>query len=335
MVSDITILCVEDEELLLGDLFEELEEAGYTVVAARNGHGALRALKTVTPDLILCDVMMPEMDGAELLKTVREAYPALDKVPFMFLTARCSREDVIEGKKLGVDDYLTKPVDYDLLLATIEARLAGVKRMTEHSRQQLATLRRAYQEAQKEEPPMRVAVVASNTGIVAPISSALTEVGCLVKPISDEALRANTFAQQRFDIAFMVYSKKVHYLLQYLARTDKDGSAPRIVMLIPSKFGKDARQALEDLGVETCIEYPFRPVEIFKVIIDTLSRRQRAGRNRSAETAGERPEEKGKRADEGGEACQPRAVCKPRTAACKPAGGAGRAIASKAAPSVA
>ncbi len=294
MVSEITILCVEDEELLLGDLVEELEDANYNVVTARNGNEALQVLKTVTPDLILCDMMMPGMDGPALLKTVREDYPALNQVPFMFLTARCSRDDMIEGKKLGSDDYLTKPVDYDLLLATIESRLAGVRRMAEHSRQQLATLYKAYQDEQKKKPQMRVAVVSSNSGIVSPISAALSEVGCLVKPIAEEALHTNTFQQQSFDVAFMIYSKKVHYLLQYLARSEEAGSRPRIVMLIPSKFNKNARQVLEDLGVEACIEYPFRPVEIFKVIIDTLSKRGGAGRYEAGKKMGAGEAVKGK-----------------------------------------
>ena len=271
MTGDINILCVEDEELLLGDLMGELEDAGYGAVSARNGLEALELLQTMKPDLILCDVMMPEMDGQTLLKTIRQTMPALDQVPFIFLTARSAREDVIEGKRLGSDDYLTKPVDYDMLLATIEARLAGVKRMAEHSRQQLTKLYKAYKATQKEKPPIKVTIVASNTQVVAPISSALSEVGCTVKMIPEETLHANTFIEQTFDVGFLVYSKKVHYLLQYLADSAHRNKSTKIIVLIPANLNPNTKEALSQMGIDGYIEFPFRPVEVFKVIVDKLS----------------------------------------------------------------
>ncbi|PTW61497.1 response regulator receiver domain-containing protein [Breoghania corrubedonensis] len=278
MTGEINILCVEDEGLLLGDLIGELQDSGYGAVAARNGREALDILQTMKPDIILCDIMMPEMDGPALLKKIRSTMPALDQVPFIFLTARSAREDVIEGKKLGSDDYLTKPVDYDMLIATIESRIAGVRRMAEHSRQQLAKLYKAYKATQKEKPPIRVSIVASNTKAIAPISSALSEVGCTVTLISEDTLHANTFAEHSYDVTFLVYSKKVHYLLQYLENSAHKNKAAKMVVLVPPNMNANTKEALAELGVDGCIEFPFRPVEIFKVIMDKLSQRPGNGK---------------------------------------------------------
>lgn len=287
MSGKINILCVEDEELLLGDLVGELEDAGYQAIPARNGQDALDILRAMQPDLILCDVMMPTMDGPTLLKTIRESMPKLDSVPFIFLTARSAREDVIEGKRLGSDDYLTKPVDYDMLLATLETRLAGVKRMAERSRQQLTALYKAYKATQVEKAPIKVSIVSTNVHAVAPIGAALSEVGCIVKIIPDEQLHAKTFVEQNCDVSFLGYSKKVHYLLQYLAESAHKGKASKIIVLTPAGMNENTKQALVELGIDGYIEYPFRPVEVFKVIVDKLSQRMGAGSgaNKSAGVA--------------------------------------------------
>lgn len=124
-----TILCVEDEPDLLRDISEELCEAGYTTLLAGNGDEALTQIRSTRPDLILCDISMPGMDGFSLLQTIQSISPDHAGIPFVFLTALSDPREVIEGKRLGADDYLIKPIDYDLLLATVEARLRQVKRI--------------------------------------------------------------------------------------------------------------------------------------------------------------------------------------------------------------
>lgn len=123
------ILCVEDEADLRADILEELRGAGYGAIGAGNGREALEILGIARPDLIVCDVMMPEMSGYDLLEAVRAERADLGDVPFMFLTALNARSAVISGKRAGVDDYLVKPIDFDLMLASVEARLAGTQRM--------------------------------------------------------------------------------------------------------------------------------------------------------------------------------------------------------------
>ncbi len=128
------ILCIEDEEALRRDLADELQDAGYRVIEAANGEDALLQLESLRPDLILCDICMPGMDGYELLRHLQSRSHDYADMPFIFLTALADRQEVVEGKRMGADDYLVKPVDFDLMLATVQARLRQITRIREQSR---------------------------------------------------------------------------------------------------------------------------------------------------------------------------------------------------------
>lgn len=130
------ILCCEDEPQLLRDISDELREAGYRVMATQNGRELLACLEEVTPDLLLCDIMMPDVDGYDVLVRLRRDYPKLAHVPLIFLSALSMTDAMIRGKRAGADDYLTKPIHYDLLLSTIEARL----RQSRQARQNVVTV---------------------------------------------------------------------------------------------------------------------------------------------------------------------------------------------------
>lgn len=117
------ILCIEDEEDFRETLAEFLRLSGYDVVEAANGVQGLAAIQKYSPDLILCDINMPEMTGHELITKLRVEYPEKASIPFIFLTACGQKRDILTGHKLGADDYLIKPIDFDLLLSTIESRL--------------------------------------------------------------------------------------------------------------------------------------------------------------------------------------------------------------------
>ncbi len=147
------ILCIEDEELLREDLVEELRDAGHNVIEAGNGRSGLDIILQQHPDLVLCDINMPDMNGFELLTTLRKDHPEFDDVPFIFLPALADRKDVIAGKRLGADDYLTKPVDFELLHATIESRLRQVQRMIDRKEEQLVRLYRALSSGASPEAP--------------------------------------------------------------------------------------------------------------------------------------------------------------------------------------
>jgi DNA-binding NarL/FixJ family response regulator len=116
------VLVVEDEPEMLRNILTILEMEGFTTFQASNGRDAVALARAERPDLVLCDVMMPELDGHGVLNALRAEKETVG-LPFIFLTARGEKSDVREGMKLGADDYLTKPVDADELLETIRARL--------------------------------------------------------------------------------------------------------------------------------------------------------------------------------------------------------------------
>jgi DNA-binding NarL/FixJ family response regulator len=116
------ILVIDDDARLREQYKEILRLEGFEVMEARNGREGVERARRETPDLVLCDITMPEMNGHRVLETLRaEARTA--HVPFVFLTGWDETEDVRTGMNLGADDYLTKPVVPDELMATIRARL--------------------------------------------------------------------------------------------------------------------------------------------------------------------------------------------------------------------
>lgn len=120
--GELLILVIEDEFQVLENTEEILELGGYRVVTASNGFDGLEAVRREQPDLIICDVMMPKLDGYEVLEALR-ANPKLALIPFIFLTAKADRADLRQGMALGADDYLTKPFTPKELLAAVETRL--------------------------------------------------------------------------------------------------------------------------------------------------------------------------------------------------------------------
>lgn len=116
------ILVVDDEPALRELLVDVLGDAGYRVTTVASGREAVDALERVAPDLVISDVAMPGMDGYQLYAEVRSR-PRWVSVPFLFLTGHTSERDVREGKRLGVDEYLTKPVRETDLLIAVRSRL--------------------------------------------------------------------------------------------------------------------------------------------------------------------------------------------------------------------
>jgi CheY-like chemotaxis protein/CRP-like cAMP-binding protein len=118
----IKVLLIEDNHAIRENVVEILELSGYTVTAADNGKTGLELAVKAVPDIILCDIMMPELDGYTVFDTLSKN-PTTKAVPFIFLTAKSERSDIRKGMELGADDYLTKPFDDKELLNAIESRL--------------------------------------------------------------------------------------------------------------------------------------------------------------------------------------------------------------------
>jgi DNA-binding response OmpR family regulator len=122
------ILCIEDDHETAALIGEELVERGYAVTLAHDGREGFAAILKDTPDLVLSDISMPVMSGFELLERLTAVAPRFGNVPFVFLTALTDRDNELKGRQLGADDYVTKPIDFDVLDAIIRARLTRVAR---------------------------------------------------------------------------------------------------------------------------------------------------------------------------------------------------------------
>ncbi|WP_114418605.1 response regulator [Marinospirillum perlucidum] len=128
-MTDKKLLLVEDDDSLRRLLATILEQEGYELKTASNGARALDKLESWLPDLVICDIQMPVMDGFEFLKAVRTRAD-WQQLPFIFLTGLDSSEDQQLGRELGADDYLTKPASRDQLVAAIELRLGKHESLT-------------------------------------------------------------------------------------------------------------------------------------------------------------------------------------------------------------
>jgi DNA-binding NarL/FixJ family response regulator len=116
------ILCIEDDPDTAELIQEVLHEENYKVTLAANGMEGLEAL-SFPPDLVLCDIDMPELSGLELFKRARASGKLPSKIPFIFITAFGHRSMQLEARRLGCDDYITKPLDFELLIEIIRHRL--------------------------------------------------------------------------------------------------------------------------------------------------------------------------------------------------------------------
>jgi len=126
-----TLLLIEDHAPLRRNLEDILTLEGHRVLTAATGPDGLRLAREQRPDLVLCDIMLPGMDGLEVLASLR-ADAATRAMPFIFLTAKGSAPDIRAGMNLGADDYLPKPVSRSDLLSSIAMRLARLAQQRPH-----------------------------------------------------------------------------------------------------------------------------------------------------------------------------------------------------------
>ena len=118
-----TVLLVEDDTALRENTAELLELSNYRVLTAANGRVGIEKAKEAHPDIIVCDILMPEVDGYKVLETLSKD-PKTSHIPFVFLSAKTEHKEVRKGMDMGADDYLTKPFSEDELLSALESRLA-------------------------------------------------------------------------------------------------------------------------------------------------------------------------------------------------------------------
>jgi len=134
------ILVVEDAQALRRDIVEMLGYEGFDVKGAENGAVGVEMAHTYQPDLIICDIMMPVLDGFGVLEALRNN-PATATIPFIFLTARTDRPDMRAGMELGADDYVTKPFTAQELIKTVQTRLEKRVNIHENAERRIEELR--------------------------------------------------------------------------------------------------------------------------------------------------------------------------------------------------
>ena len=143
------ILVIEDNYEVRDNICEILELSGYEALSAENGKEGVRLATSDVPDLILCDVMMPELDGFGVLKILNNNPITLD-IPFIFLTARAEKSDFRKGMGLGADDYITKPFDDTELLEAIDMRLKKKAKLKSLEGKSDTHLKRFFSEAKAD-----------------------------------------------------------------------------------------------------------------------------------------------------------------------------------------
>lgn len=173
------ILIAEDEPSLRENLQWLLEMEGYTVVAAHDGLQALEFARASTPDLVLTDVMMPQLDGYGLVKALREN-TSTATVPIIMLTAKADRSDVRMGMNLGADDYLIKPYRREELLEAVHAKLARKARLDENDQRRHTEALQAQQRDTLTALPGRELFGLRVTSALAPVQGVPTAAAALV-----------------------------------------------------------------------------------------------------------------------------------------------------------
>jgi DNA-binding response OmpR family regulator len=124
----IKILVIEDDREIACLVTEELQDRGYQVHVVYDGQEGYSAIFKITPDIVLCDVMMPTMSGFEILDRLAASAPRFRNTPFVFLTGLSDREIELRARQLGGADLVTKPIDFDMLDTIITSRLSPVAR---------------------------------------------------------------------------------------------------------------------------------------------------------------------------------------------------------------
>ncbi len=134
------ILVIDDHEPMRRNILMILEMEGFRPLGAANGEAGLELARKEMPDLILCDIMMPGLDGYGVLQALRDEHETAT-IPFVFLTAKGEKLDVRVGMNQGADDYLAKPVGHEELLAAISTRLDRKRTLEEHTQARIASVK--------------------------------------------------------------------------------------------------------------------------------------------------------------------------------------------------
>ena len=235
------IVVVEDEKDIQSLIVEELEDEGYHVVTASNGREGLEVIETFKPHLILSDITMPVMNGHEMLTELRTKYPQMRSVPLIFLSALADRRHIIEGKKLGVDDYITKPIDFELLLVTIEVRLREVERMTKEKEEQMVQLYTRMAGTKTVSGKKPALIITNQWANITPLQSKLTDLGVPYLTQYRGSQLDDYLKQKKYSAVIMTdMSDDINAkLAMFRSESVEDCSAPKLLLIENMKPNTD------------------------------------------------------------------------------------------------
>jgi two-component system, sensor histidine kinase and response regulator len=207
------LLVIDDQPQVLEMVSHFLDSAGYNVVTAQNGQEGLDLARHWRPDLILCDIMMPGMSGYDVLAGTREDVD-LATTPFIFLTAKASREDRREGMTRGADDYLTKPFSADELLDTVKAQIEKHAVFQERYQQKINLLRQGLSTILPHELRTPLTLILAHTSMLMEAGADLdrNDVLDMVKVVHDSGLRLHRLLENM--LMYVVMEGDTHLPLE-------------------------------------------------------------------------------------------------------------------------
>lgn len=244
------ILVAEDNQPLLHGICELLQLNGYDTIPAENGAKALKLLESTKPDLIISDVMMPELDGYGLHSEVR-AHPEWLDIPFIFLTALGQREDVRRGKEMGVDDYIVKPFDETDILIAVRAKLERWKKVRRQQEAESAELKRKIISSLSHEFRTPLTYVLNYAEMLQEesVDPDSEDFSLFLQGIRKGALRLNKLVM---DFLLLVELETGEAVKVYLHRRREIDETSAWLRMIAGEF----RERAADQGLELVVEVP-------------------------------------------------------------------------------
>ncbi len=228
------ILVIEDEDLLRDEVLEWLTFEDYHPIGAENGKVGIALLQREKPDLIICDITMPELDGySVLLEAHAKSETAL--IPFIIVTARASHEDIRRGMELGADDYITKPFTRLELLHAVQARLVRKDLQEEEYQQQLRQMQLALDRTQEQHLLRAKLLAMFSHDFGGPISSILITSG-LLRTFCDDMDRATLLEHlERIDSSARLL-QQMREDIMIVAQIETGAIKCNPELLLPSQF---------------------------------------------------------------------------------------------------
>lgn len=261
------ILVVEDHGPLLVAIQHVLELENYAILAASDGIEALQVMEETHPDLIVADIMMPRMNGYDFYEAVRER-PEWVLIPFIFLTARAEKEDMLRGKSLGVEDYIIKPFDPEELVVAVQARLGRAQAIQKASERGFEQLKQQIINTLSHELRTPLTYIQGYTALALEDATSPNELGDFLLAIKKGADRLTRLVE---DMLLLVQLDTGQTAEEFESLSNVQQDLDEIVKRTIRQYEKRASAQGIALRLDTAADLP--PVRICEILfVDALGR---------------------------------------------------------------